>query len=656
MRIFQFIIFAGICFILSSCSTSSLLDYKEVAEKYNLPKSVEQSDYPEADGVVLYSTTDNKMEISTNSVTTELTIHIMKKLFKNIESYSFIEIPIYDGERIFNVSARTIRTDGTIVSLKQVDFHQSIGEGSGSTFYSDERKLKFTFPSIEKNCIIEYKYTKIRDHPFMNETWVIQDEMPTLLNMYTLIIPKILLISKGLNGAGWDWNYKTYNYKLEDPIVDKSPMLKDKAAIIWTLKDIKPFEEEKMMPPALNFMGYVKYAPSEWKNWSNMSEWYYKELFAPQLIISDEIKSQSLKLTRGIENNSDKIRKIYDYVKDLRYVSINLGDGGWRPHKPAVVLEKQYGDCKDKSILLISLLKAADIESKPVLVLTSDEGKVDPTFPSADFNHMIVQVKLSDSEKCFIDPTAKYTPLGKLPSECQDINVLVLNPDNTSQIEKTPAPEPNDNTDNISLNMILKRDGTAEFTTEVKYYGASNSYIRHRLKDKTNKELNEYCKSLIADEFTKPEIINCTLSDLDSLKASCSLKFTGAAGNIIQSQGDLMLVSSDPFKFFESTAWLLKDKREFPIKFDYPFNLEKTITLKLPEGYSVRNLPKNLVQGIANIGYEKNLSTSGDVIKLDEKFRLSDALIPAANYQIIKKFFENIKEHYAEKIILVKKE
>lgn len=117
-----------------------------------------------------------------------------------------------------------------------------------------------------------------------------------------------------------------------------------------------------------------------------------------------------------------------------------------------------------------------------------------------------------------------------------------------------------------------------------------------------------------------------------------------------------MLVSSDPFKFFESTGWLIKDKREFPIKFEYPFNLEKTITIKLPDGYSVRNLPKDLAQGITDLGYEKNISTSGDVIKVDEKFRLSDALIPAASYERIKKFFENIKNHYAEKIILIKKE
>ncbi|MDR3666440.1 MAG: hypothetical protein P4L35_06340, partial [Ignavibacteriaceae bacterium] len=82
MRILRLFIFTGICFILSSCSTSSLLDYKEIAEKYDLPKSVEQTDYPEADGVVLYSTTDNKMEISSGSVTTELTIHRMRKLFK----------------------------------------------------------------------------------------------------------------------------------------------------------------------------------------------------------------------------------------------------------------------------------------------------------------------------------------------------------------------------------------------------------------------------------------------------------------------------------------------------------------------------------------------------------------------------------------------
>jgi Domain of Unknown Function with PDB structure (DUF3857)/Transglutaminase-like superfamily len=658
MRYFQSFLLLCLGFTLASCSSGSFLNYKDVAVKYNLPKNVEAADYPEDDGVVLLSTTDVNMELYSHSITTDETVHKIKKLFKNIEEYAFIEIPVYNGEKLEKISARTIKTDGTVIELKPEEFYNSSGVGEGSTFYSDKKNVKFTFPAIEKNCIIEYEYTKSELHPFRNDIWFINDNMPTLFNKYSLSVPRILLISEIDGGFGWNWNYKAYNYALDNPVVDDQKAIKDigKAKIIhtWTLRNIEPLKEEEMMPAILNHIGYVKFAPSDWKKWNDISEWYFKDLFEPRLIVSGEIKDLTQKLTGNIDNKTDKIRKLYDYVKDLRYVSISLGVGSIQPSEPADILKRQYGDCKDKSILLISLLKAAGIDSQPVLVLTSDEGTIDPSFPNWHFNHMIVKATVSPKEKYWLDPTAKYTPLGKLPSACQDINVLVLNSDYTSQIERTSSSDIKDNYQNITLNLNLKNDGTADFNVEFKYYGAGNSHIRYRLEDKTDKELKEYCKSLIADDFTNAEILKCELSDCDSLKTSYSVKFHGTAGNIMQNQADLVLVSSDPFKFFQNTSWLIKDKRELPIKFDYPFTLNKAITINLPIGYTVRNLPGKVNRGTENVDYSKDISSSGNVINVNEKFSVKNPVILPSKYQTTRQFFEHIKNNYGEKIILIK--
>jgi len=115
-----------------------------------------------------------------------------------------------------------------------------------------------------------------------------------------------------------------------------------------------------------------------------------------------------------------------------------------------------------------------------------------------------------------------------------------------------------------------------------------------------------------------------------------------------------MLVSSDPFKFFENTSWLIKDKREFPIKFDYPFILNKAITINLPEGYTVRNLPGKVHKITENMDYAKNISSSGNVIYVDENFKISNSQILPSKYLETRQFFESIKNNYGEKIILIK--
>jgi hypothetical protein len=658
MRWFNLCIVLAASFFFASCSSGNFLDYKKVAEKYNLPKSVEPGDYPEDDGVVLLSITDINMELYSHSITTEETVHKMKKLFKNIEKYAFVEIDVYDSEKLDKISARTIKADGTSIVIKPEEFYESTGKGDESVFYSDKKTIKFTFPSVEKNCIIEYEYTKTKSFPFMTDVWYIHNSLPTLVNTYTLSIPKILMEPRLNGGAGWNWNYKTHNYFLDNPVVDAETTLKDlgkeKVIYRWSLKNVEPFKEEVLMPPTDDYIGYVKFAPSDWKQWKDISEWYYKRYFEPQLIITSDIRDLALKLTSGTENKNEKIRRLYDYVKKIRYVAISLGSGSIKPNAPAEILKKQYGDCKDKSILLISLLKAVDIDSKPVLVLTSDEGHIDPNFPSWNFNHMIVQASGTDKEKYWLDPTAKYTTFGTLPSACEDINVLVLNADYTSQIETTTGSKAEDNIREFSLKLDLKDGGSADFNAEIKFHGTSNSNIRYSIEDKTDKELKEYCKSLIADEFTNTEITNCEISDLDSLSSVYCLKFKGSAGNIVQNQGDLVLVASDPFKFFENTSWLLKDKRDYPIKFDYPFSLNKIITINLPSGYSVRNLPGKMIEVTGDLDYSKDVSKKDNSIVLNEKFRMGNSIIPASKYDETKTFFEAIKNRYGQKIILMK--
>lgn len=650
--------FLLISFMFISCSSSRFMDYKDIVQKYNLPPNVDAEKYPDDDGVILLSETSMDMDLYTHTITTEENVHRVEKLFKNIEDHAFIEIPIYSSEKLERISARTVKPDGTVIELKPEEFFESKGEGSGVSFYSDRKSVKFTFPAIEKNCIIEYAYTKAKFFPFMTDVWNIQYGLPVLVNTFSLSVPKILLASEVDGGLGWDWNFKTYNYFLDKPEILDQKAQKDlgkaKVTYNWTLNNIAPLKVENMMPAVDNYRGYVKFAPSDWNEWNDISKWYYQKYFEPQLKISSSVKELTAKLTKDAQDKKDKIRALYDYVKNIRYVSISLGTGGITPSLPENVLARQYGDCKDKSMLLISMLKAADIEAQPVLVLTSDEGTLDPMFPSWNFNHMIVKVDLSKTENFWIDPTEKYAPLGRISSFCENVNALVLNPDYTCRIERIPISKTEENNQDISLNINLKEHQSSEFEACIKYLGANNSSIRYRLEDKTEKEMKEYCKSLINDEFSNAEILSYEISDADSLKSCLSLKFKGTSGKIMQSQGDLFLVASDPFNYFESTSWLIKDKREFPINFKYPFTVNKKITINLPDKYAVRNLPEKLSQHIDEISYNKAFANNGNSITVSETFKLNNPIIPSGAYADARNFFETIKNKNSEKIILIK--
>jgi transglutaminase-like putative cysteine protease len=189
----------------------------------------------------------------------------------------------------------------------------------------------------------------------------------------------------------------------------------EKITFAWELRNISSYGLEQMMPPRRNFVKYVKFSPSEWNSWNDIAYWYYNNFFKTELELTDKIKAKARELTNNLDDEVSKITAIYNYVQNLRYVAIQLGDGGIRPSKPEKVLEREYGDCKDKSILLISLLRSLGINAKPVLVLTYSAGTMDLSFPSWNFNHMIVKVEADNNRSVWLDPTVTGIAIGELP-------------------------------------------------------------------------------------------------------------------------------------------------------------------------------------------------------------------------------------------------
>lgn len=646
-----------------SCSSSQFIkesDLKEEIKRTTLPK---QSDFPENDGVILLKKINMSMKIENDyGIATDETIHQITKLFKNIEEYANVRIPIYDGEKLLSISARTIKADGTSIELKPEDFHTVTGASNGSIFYSDVKVINFTFPSIEKDCIIEYEVKKYKEYAFRRDEWIVQDYLPIIKNRFELTVPTILMMSKMQGGLNWSWNYKNYgDIKIGQPVQvnNLNPgggSLRETVTFYWEKFDIPAFEYDPWMPAHDLYKDYVKFSPDNWKTWNDISNWYYKELWEPQYKQSEKAVLKSKEIVKGSITEEQKIKSLYQYSQGLRYVSIALGVGGIQPTIPDLVLERQYGDCKDKSTLLIAMLRHENIKAKPVLVLTSDEGEVDPTFPTWYFNHMIVRAETSTGKVFWLDPTTSFSKLGEIRSDCEGIKVLVLNEDGTSKIETTPKSNYQENLTDIALTVDVKTDAPSVFNVKYSFKGERNSSLRNYFFDKTEKEMKEFCKRMIADDFVTAEILKYSYSPLDSIESDLVLNFDFTIPDAVQKQGDLYFLNIDPFKLATETGWLAKEKRKFPIDFEYPFSLRKTININLPEKeLSIRNLPENAVISTNDFDYRVSIENKNKAISVVENYAIKNARIPAKNYDETKKFFAAVKNKLNEKVILEKK-
>lgn len=176
------------------------------------------------------------------------------------------------------------------------------------------------------------------------------------------------------------------------------------------------------------------------RSWAEVGAWY-GPLAHERETVTPAIRQRAAELVAGQTTLLDSIAALYDYVSHrFRYVSLSFGVGRYQPHAAADVLANEYGDCKDKHVLLAALLSAIGVTSAPVLI-SSDEP-IDPDVPSpSQFDHMITFV-VARGDSLWIDATPGVAPFRFLMWGLRNKQVLVMPAAATARLSRTPVEPP----------------------------------------------------------------------------------------------------------------------------------------------------------------------------------------------------------------------
>jgi hypothetical protein len=314
------------------------------------------------------------------------------------------------------------------ISLPKID---------GSDLITDVKEKIIQIPAAEPGNILGYEY-EVEEHPlFFQDVWDLQGEYPVAESRFTLILP-----------PGWEWSSAFIHHP------DVQPTYSNQNTLTWVEHNIKGIHEEKDMPPFRGVVGQmvVSFFPTggrplaAFANWKQMGDWYFK-VTSGRRDPSDAIKQKVAELTASTPDTLGKMKAIANFLQhDIRYVSIQLGVGGFQPHPASEIFSHQYGDCKDKATLMSSMLHEIGVESYYV-VINAERGSVTLQTPAyaGGFNHLILAVRLPENLRSpeitaviehpklgrllFFDPTSELTPFGKIGGYLQSNVGLLVTPD-----------------------------------------------------------------------------------------------------------------------------------------------------------------------------------------------------------------------------------
>ncbi|MBW2038134.1 MAG: DUF3857 domain-containing protein [Deltaproteobacteria bacterium] len=596
--------------------------------------------YPDASVIVVL---DEKVDEVLAQRTCRSTLHTVFKVIKEGgKGYANVEIG-YNSRRenIFVEYARTITPEGEILPMKD-DVVTMATPYSNYPSYGEYKILTFSLPGIVVGSIIDYKVVIEKRRPTMEGEYAsrfyFQGYEPAFLSRFKVIAPEDM-----------DLRYYIRNPLKEFATSPKTYHEGGKKVFLWEYRNIPQIMPEYNMPPfseiAFNIQGTTV------RSWKDFFSWWNR-LKDDKIEPDEAIREKVAELTGGLKDPGEKAEALFYYVEtEIRYVSINLGKSGYEPTPAREVFENKYGDCKDKSTLLISMLKAAGVPAYYVLIPTRGVGRLIKDFPYPfQFNHCIVAIE-GERKYQFLDPTGETYPFDYLPSEDQDRDALLFK-GQQGIFTRTPLARPRENGVLYRQTIRIGPDGSIEVEKRSLDFGDVGAYNRATYMDCGPTELREIFEGAASALHPGAKLIDCSISDPFDFKRPFTKTYRFIAEDYCKRAGDLLIFQLPGVSY--SCLTPVKEGRKYPIELCSVHFLRNEVEVDLPDGYGVYYLPKPVeiktpyFDFCSSYRYEE-----GKIFYQGERIRKTTT-IPLEDYPLYRKFCQEMERGSTDWVVLKK--
>ena len=427
---------------------------------------------------------------------------------------------------------------------------------------------------------------------------------------------------------------------------------------LWEVREMTALEHEPYAVSIRELVPSVIVAPNEFQYYGeagNMTSWEKYGDWAWGLIedrneLPLETQQKLSELTKSQEDTFEIIKTVYNYLQQkTRYVSVQLGIGGFQPISAAKVDEVGYGDCKALTNYMKSMLESVGIQSYYTLVRAGRNTRnIDPDFPAQEFNHVILTVPLAN-DTVFLECTNQFAPCGFLGSFTDDRFALLVEK-NGSHLVRTKSYTQEDNTWNLIAKIDIDELGNALIEESVVFKGLQYEMIDDELR-KTNEEQ-------IKDEYEASDIPGAKYTQIKysaepSIIPGAERKRNIEVTKFAAKMGDRMFVPVNILNQRNSVPKKVKE-RKFPFQVSMSYIDSDSVKITLPEGWGIEYIPEPTNIDTEFGQYTSDLRQNGNQIIYTRIDKREKGTFPPEKYADYLSFVKQIVDADGQKIVLKK--
>ena len=515
------------------------------------------------------------------------------------------------------------------------------------------KRLKFSIPEVRAGTVIEYRYLLTSDFIGQIPDVDVQHAIPVVRSTAQISIPEYfthhihtrgyltLPVKKELeNGGAAGFSGFSYTNTKYICNIDRVPSLR-KEPYVWHLDDFRAgleFEINGLEIPGSLYKSFTR-------TWADVYESLDRSEFGRYADIRNPFKDEVAAIVA--RNADDERRQLHEILKFVQ--SRIAWDGTYRltpESSPHAAVDKGRGDSGSINFILAAALRDAGFKPEIILLNPRSAGRLPLTHATDRIRTFVLRTKLKSGETVYLDATDLHSDVNVLPTQLLVDHARLYSPEHPFENWinlSSPA-------QSVVLSQITARlteEGELECTetdteTNQAAYDLSRRYSRSENHDTFVQEYEQRAGITISE---------LTVDGLNTAKACMKLNFRKP----VDSGGDFLYICPTIVPFIEKNPFT-SQKRQLPVEFSYPYRYRIIVSLMLPEGYTVEELPKSqrLSACDEGIACTMQLQQQGALMQCLFEFDLSRIIFPATEYTDLSAFYGFVMDMCNSRIVLKK--
>ena len=618
--------------------------------------TVYQKKYPNKNGVFLHNNQEVNITVDKAGKPLVETIRDEERLFlnDNFKFYTEGSIAYSSFTEIKSVNAMVYIPDDGKYKKSKVSQIWDEEDHSGNVFHDDLMQKKFYYSGLAKGGKTTMNYTKELTQPHFFGTFYFSSYLPVEQSQLVIQTPSDMEIEFSLFGD----EKEKVNYSTETK--------GSKKIHTWKASEMKEYTSE---PNSVDVSYYATHIQVRIGKYSFKGEQkhilrdlddlytYYRD-FVKNVNEdgSPELEQLADSITKGIASNDEKVKAIFYWVQDnIKYVAFEDGMGGFIPRKATLVCDRKYGDCKDMSSILYTMIKSIGLPAYYTWIGTRDipYRYTEVPTPSVD-NHMICAY-FDGEDYVFLDATGQETPYGYPSSFIQGKEALVGISDEEYKVVEVPTLNFNQCT-TIDSATVRIEENVVKGEAEVVYTGYSAVRMASFLNNASEDEKEEYFTEVFKKGNNKCKVELVSVTGADNRDADIVVKVTFEVPDYVRENGDELYFNPFLERLFSGSNINLETNKHDKEN-SYEETMRDVVQVKIPDGYTLDYLGEDVVyehpKFNAYVRYSVNEETGE--IEIVAEVQTKHLILKSEDFPEWNTMIKKLNEAYSELIIFKKK-